>query len=284
MAIWRSIPTCHRCVTKGGRTGTQTKEHSHPFYELALIFRGGSVFGFAENELEAHAGEALLIPPGTSHCEKWESPGECFFGWIGFSFPDGEPKGLRDLACRPLSMLNVQRELRINFDRIRQEVSSRTPTADARIALALNDIFLLIDREITSKPKIIPTVSSLSPKQARIVEAAKNTIRANFEHPLQISELASTYYLSPAYFSTLFSAHIGIPPIRYLSQVRLEKARELLTTTRLTLDQIAKAIGFLDASHLSKQFRKTYGETPGAYRRPTVRGLRSESSIGFQPV
>ena len=72
--------------------------------------------------------------------------------------------------------------------------------------------------------------------------------------------------MSSAYFSTVFSQTTGRSFITYLTALRLEKAKELLTTTNMKLSDIALEIGYNEPNYFSHVFRKSVGMTPKEYR------------------
>lgn len=84
--------------------------------------------------------------------------------------------------------------------------------------------------------------------------------------PLSIPDMARRAHLSPSRFRDVFRARFGLPPHRYLMRLRLNHAKELLSTTTYSLAEIADNCGFTDASHLSNAFKAAVGMTPGAYR------------------
>ncbi|HEX9919470.1 MAG TPA: helix-turn-helix domain-containing protein, partial [Pyrinomonadaceae bacterium] len=74
-------------------------------------------------------------------------------------------------------------------------------------------------------------------------------------------------------FCHLFKAETGSSPARYLKALRLERARELLETTFLSVKEIRALVGFNDDSHFARDFRATYGLTPQQYRERYHLGL-----------
>jgi len=91
-------------------------------------------------------------------------------------------------------------------------------------------------------------------------------IDANYTRNLSLAELASVARLSPFHLNRVFRAAVGLPPHRYLEQVRVRKARALLSG-RLALSRIAFDTGFVDQSHFTRHFKRHLGVTPGEYRR-----------------
>lgn len=78
--------------------------------------------------------------------------------------------------------------------------------------------------------------------------------------------LAHALNLSPSRFQHLFKAEVGMSPVHYLRALRMEQARNLLQTSRLTVKQIMSCVGVEDKSHFAREFKKAYGLTPTAYR------------------
>lgn len=77
-------------------------------------------------------------------------------------------------------------------------------------------------------------------------------------------------YLSPFYISKIFKSETGDAPIRHLINIRLEKAREMLENGwDGSIQETAAAVGYDDAYHFSKLFKKKYGISPSQARRKT---------------
>src|SRR5207253_748287 len=69
------------------------------------------------------------------------------------------------------------------------------------------------------------------------------------EH-VTLTELAEPLHLHPVYFASFFKRVMGMPPLRYLARLRLERARTLVVGTDRPLGDVAKLTGFYDAAHL----------------------------------
>ena len=82
-----------------------------------------------------------------------------------------------------------------------------------------------------------------------------------------VKELADAVNLSVSRFTHLFRAETGMPPARYLRQLRMERARELLDSTFLTVKQVMASVGVNDPSHFAREFRNRHGLPPREWRR-----------------
>jgi AraC family transcriptional regulator len=91
-------------------------------------------------------------------------------------------------------------------------------------------------------------------------------IQTHLSHDLQLAELAALAGLSPHYFTQLFRQSIGQSPHQYVLAQRIERAKRLLRNRSLSALDIALCLGFADASHFSKVFRRCVGSTPSGYR------------------
>ena len=89
----------------------------------------------------------------------------------------------------------------------------------------------------------------------------------NLEEKLSVSEIAARVGVSHRQLDRLFKKHLETSPNRHFRQMRLSRASGLLLQTGMSVTEIALASGFQSASHLAHYFRKTFGKTPGEFRR-----------------
>lgn len=99
------------------------------------------------------------------------------------------------------------------------------------------------------------------------IAKAKAQIEQNPQHSVTIPELAEYCGISPTYFKTIFKDCYGVQPHRYLTQRRLEEAKELLAKTDMSIAHIAEQLGFVSSSRFAETFKREYGFLPSAYRK-----------------
>ncbi|MHC4917910.1 MAG: helix-turn-helix domain-containing protein, partial [Planctomycetota bacterium] len=92
-------------------------------------------------------------------------------------------------------------------------------------------------------------------------------VRRNIGRPLSVEGLASVADCSPATLSRAFRKHLRVTPIGWVIRRRIEKARELLVSTRLAIGEVGVRVGVDDPYYFSKLFRKSTGCAPSEYRR-----------------
>lgn len=91
-------------------------------------------------------------------------------------------------------------------------------------------------------------------------------IHENFREPdISVANLAKISYLSETYFRKVFNRIYGVSPNKYIRNLRLEWALSLLESGEFSVLEVAARSGFSDAKYFSREFKKKYLKSPGAY-------------------
>ena len=98
-------------------------------------------------------------------------------------------------------------------------------------------------------------------------------MRDDVRGELSLAELAQSVNLSVWRLSHIFKSDVGMPPIRYLRLLRMEKAKHLLESSFLSVKEIAYRVGLNAESHFVRDFKSTYGSSPALYRSQFVSGF-----------
>ena len=104
-------------------------------------------------------------------------------------------------------------------------------------------------------------------RQSMKLVTAVELMEANIREPISQVELADYVDLSRRQMQRLFQRYLLCTPSRYYLQLRLQRARELLLQTDLSLVEIASQTGFVSNSHFSKSYKELYGYSPSGERR-----------------
>ncbi|MCC8953211.1 helix-turn-helix transcriptional regulator [Bradyrhizobium sp. Pear77] len=100
----------------------------------------------------------------------------------------------------------------------------------------------------------------------RVLRRLREYIDANIEQRISVEALARLANLSVCYFVRAFKQSVGLTPHDYLIRRRVERTMEMLSSTDLSLSEIALAAGFADQSHCARRFRQHVGMSPRDYR------------------
>ena len=94
----------------------------------------------------------------------------------------------------------------------------------------------------------------------------KNYLDANYAETITLDMLASLSHMNKYYMAHAFTKYIGISPITYLLQKRIQEGKSLLESTSYSISQISAMLGFSSQSYFSQAFKKSTGKTPVQYR------------------
>ena len=101
----------------------------------------------------------------------------------------------------------------------------------------------------------------------RRVQMVRVLLEGSFDRKLGLKDMSASVNLSPWRLAHLFKSEIGMSPQRYLTLVRLQRAKGHLETSFLSIQQIAAAVGIPNPSQFTKSFKAAYGMTPVEYRK-----------------
>lgn len=221
---------------------------SHPFWELAYISRGKGQF-YAPNRHEYQQGSVSLVPPNFGHREHGNTLMEVtWISMVGTRL-DSLPKEEILLGRWPEIEPQVER-LWLLAEHSRGQMG---PELDGLTSALLARVLRLAKEE----PK--PT--------SRRIEQAAEWLQKHFDRPISIADLAEDFGYSEGYFFRAFRRYTGQSPAAYLTTIRMQHALQIMQRTTLTLDRIARIVGYRDPLYFSRLFRKMYNQSPSHYRK-----------------
>ena len=137
----------------------------------------------------------------------------------------------------------------------------------AKNKIHINSLFLRLLSEIALPDEsMLPKTPSQFSHADRVVQGI---IQMEWEYktPRRISEYAKLCGMSCARFSVVFKEATGKTPQKFIEDVRISKARDLLISTTMSVSAIAENIGFRDPLYFSRVFKNSVGKSPTEYRR-----------------
>ena len=113
------------------------------------------------------------------------------------------------------------------------------------------------------------------------MSAGRKFIRDNFQKEITLEELSKELNISPQYFSRLFKEETGCNFIEYLTFVRIEHSKRLMSATDMTIKEICYSVGYGDPNYFSRLFKKNTGMSPTSYAR--VASKTGGETVGEKP-
>lgn len=207
------------------------------------------------------AGTCLLLTPHTPHAF---SPldGDLLHDWMHFD--PAEEYRLTALGI-PTNTFWTPMDSRFITESIRQieeELLTQRPFYDRVIAAAVETLFVLLARSLTTSP---------APAQQQGHRAAFEALRLDlFRNPDRYhstEDMAKAVQLSRSRFSVLYHKLFRTAPIRDLIRARTERAAYYLSLGNLSISEIAARCGYRNDYHFIRQFKEEMGMTPGTFRK-----------------
>jgi AraC-like DNA-binding protein/quercetin dioxygenase-like cupin family protein len=268
-AALRVVSHSHFTVRHNLETSCQFDPHFHTAFSVTHIISGRMTATIAGDEVVALAGQSLFTNVAevhsavASHVEfvsisaRMELVDEVM-AEMGFTPRKGEVV-FRERLVLDEFIAGLARS-------IRRELIEDRPGREMMLKSLVHQLVIHLVRthlSVRHSPRI--ELSRAGPVDRRLRRAIE-FMHDNFDRDLSLEEIASSAYLSEYHFSRLFKQVTNLSPGVYLANVRIEKARQLLSDTRLPISEIASRVGYHSQSHFTKVFKSITGATPRAFR------------------
>ncbi len=254
---------------KGVRLQSEDHYHSHDYIEMAFVLSGKSRMLIDGAMHEISEGDLIVLNPGVKHeaiiIEGNPNPSTEFF--VGFSdiHLRNYPENFLPLPTPDSCVFHTTGQLYQKLFKLcasmEAENSSRRQGHYEMMKSYLVQMLLLIIREQYEPLKHTEGYNFSALNKKDIVEQILNYFEDHYNEKISLDQIAENMYLSPFYISKIFKSETGNTPIGHLINIRLEKARELLQAGG-SIQEVALAVGYEDAYHFSKLFKKRYGISP----------------------
>jgi AraC family transcriptional regulator, arabinose operon regulatory protein len=232
---------------------------------ISYTVAGVGRYRLGDVSVTARTGDVVLLAPGTPH-DYATDPTEtswCFF-WAHF-IPRDSWYDLLNLPAHAegLTGLSINDEeanacIQTAFKRLVQDSAERRAFQEALAQNALEEILIRIAQQnFRQSPRFV------DPR----VEQVQDYMDQHYYRAITLKEIADVVSLSPWRISHLYKSETGLSITQSLTQIRLQKAAQLLAYTSRTVAEVAADTGFESAYYFSRVFKRQFGEPPLSYRK-----------------
>ena len=208
-----------------------------------------------------NSGDVVLIPPDKAHAYGADPEDPWKIYWFHF---DGH--GARALLKWTPFTEKTPSSPSPLIDSIRRHFHTALATVERgysdhtllELSLALINLLTLLHSKNPNQVK---------ERENQRIERVMDAMRRDLEDPKTLPYYAKQSGFSVSRFSEIFKKHCGVSPMTYYTEMRIQRACELLDKTDLQIGEIAQRIGFEDSLYFSRLFRKHAGMPPSAYRK-----------------
>jgi len=248
--------------------------HTHTYYEMLYVVSGSAVITVRSRDFVCGPGSLIFLNPFDEHASR---PLDLPYKRYYLLLPTTELKAFHNDVLL-LSVFRFHGEqfpyvvetgsLKPRFDSyfsmLMETRSGAGPLSDVRME-ALMTLILTDAQSLRPDMFTPPNQLSFLPVQDILSE-----LDATFCSDFSLSALASKYHVSPGCLSSHFRRAVGISPMQYITQSRMQRARLLLLNSELSIASIAGQCGYPDVSNFVRRFRLQFRETPLQYRQKRI--------------
>jgi AraC-like DNA-binding protein len=236
--------------------------HSHDYYVLSLIERGRQSFTHQGTKYRTPPGGLILINPGAVHTGEAADTQGFELRALYPSIPLMETAAFELTGRRALPHF---KEVLVDHYWATNHISSlhRAILAGAGLLECESRILWMLTQLIKRYADIGSDEGHLG-KEKRAIQQVRHYIDEHFAESVPLNRLAQLVSFSPYYLLRAFQAEVGMPPYAYLESVRICHTQRLIKAG-MPLAEVAAEVGFSSQSHMTRQFKKIIGVTPGQY-------------------
>ncbi|ATD56055.1 AraC family transcriptional regulator [Clostridium chauvoei] len=245
--------------------------HFHPFTEIFFIINGEGAFTLDDRDVKVKQGDLIIINPNCLHTEKSivkNNPLEYIVLGIDnliLNFPDSYNLTNDTNSKKLYKIINLQSSrdaILTCLNSLIREIENK----DYNYEMACKNILtLLIIHIIRSIPSLLVIEEPQEKLNLECVKI-KNYIDSHYSENITLDILSDMSYMNKFHLVHTFTKQIGISPINYVINKRIEESKNLLTTTSYSIRDIASIVGFSNSSYFSQAFKKVTGTSPKGYR------------------
>lgn len=176
---------------------------------------------------------------------------------------DLTPKDIYDFSIGAIVMLyKIAEEFKIEGENYNKE-SLSTTIIELCNENTTENIKNFLLREIEA---VIQSMYVGVAKYSPVIQQIVNYVNDKYYEELSLKLLSNKYNINSSYLGQLFIKEVGMSFSDYLNSVKNSKAKELLLSTNMKINDIAKEVGFIDTSYFYRKFKKYYGVSPSVFR------------------
>lgn len=225
--------------------------------KIYFVEKGEIVIQIYGQTITAGPGDLLLIPAQVVHSFWLPEGGYAEKFWCHFELKNSSGEFFKQFVLEPVVKVTDHELIRKLFQQL---LSSHEMPAPQKDLVATTAICSLVQYYFEHSNV---SVNNLT---ANRIQKVIDYISKHYMERISLEQLAEIACYSPKHLSKRFRETTGLPPIRYLNAIRIERARYLLQYSDEPIGQIMEKCGFTEAAYFSRVFKKTLGYSPQMFR------------------
>lgn len=246
--------------------------HFHPFTEIFFITHGNGIMEIDSMDVAVKEGDLIIINPNCPHTEKSSYNRMEQLEYIVFainnlalankSLPKLNGDDSNPTYYKIMNLNNNKSVILYYLNTLVHEVEEKQVNYELACKSILTLFIIYISRNTESTLLIADNPEKLNIECVKI----KNYIDSHYSENITLDILSNLSYVNKFHLVHLFTKQMGISPINYLINKRIEESKNLLTTTNYSIRDISTIVGFSNSSYFSQMFKKFTGDSPRTYK------------------
>jgi YesN/AraC family two-component response regulator len=250
--------TLHSCYQHTYH-GKWYMERSESQYNVLIFITYGSISYWVNDEtVRLEVGDALLIPAGSirggfSHGSEGHQRYATHFSSSGFEhmLPILENKKFSKTKIHSVEYFKQR------FSLLSHHWMMKSPYQSTLCYSIILEMLSVMNHDLNHEE--FPT------KKLKLVQNIKNYILEHYKEPIKLIHISEHVKITPTYITNIFKEITGFTPIEYLHHVRVDKSKDLMFSTSMSIREIADETGFCDQAYFNRVFRKITGYSPSSF-------------------
>lgn len=244
---------------KAGSQHYTQRSLSLQLYQVFITHKGAGRFIIDKKEYTMPAGSIAFLNLGTPH--RYETKGDLWeYEWVNF-WGYGLDAYYSTINPEGFAIYDLNGDQTIPS--LMKEIYEGTFLVSLKSYMHMGFKILQLLDELS---QFVANIQQRSSSHQCNLSAAIRYADENYMNSITIQDLADAASLSKYYFIRAFNRQIGITPYKYINSIRLSKAKQLLISTNMTVDEIGWSVGYEGAQNLIHAFKQATGTTPNQYR------------------
>lgn len=235
-------------------------------YHILYIYQGLCYAELLGKATVVQEGNMILFKPQEK--QKYEFfksdlPVSCYIHFTGV----GCEKVLNDIGFKDRRMINIgiSKTILSIFEKMELESNLNRPFSNDLCAAYILEILSLAGRRNTYSG------NEVFLKNKSRISAVCHFMYDNHAQNLSVEDCARQCNLSPSRFAHIFKEAIGKTPLEYINEIRISKAKELLSTLNYSISEISEMVGFPSQNYFARIFKKHTGISPKKYSEDSLK-------------
>lgn len=214
---------------------------------LAVFLGGDRTFYFDSKKIKVTDNTIVYFPKGSNYTIKEKQPSDCYA--INFQMPD-------NLCFEPFAFKIKNRSLFL--EGFMESVKCWTKKKVGYTSKVKSELYNIIYN--------MQTEYNIPYNDSSVIRPAIDYIHSNYyKTAITVSHLASLCNISTVHLSNTFVKKFALPPNKYINNLKMTRAKEMLSSGMYTVSQACFNSGFNDESYFSREFKKHFNISPGQY-------------------